>query len=234
MENRQDQLHQKTMIVYDRLQDAYGFPTWRQHLDPVSEIVSTILSQNTTDINRDRAFESLKARYPTWEEVRHAPLPEIEDAIRSAGMARQRAPRIKHALTYIVEARGELSLDFLKEMPIEEAKAWLTGIKGIGPKTAAIVLLFSLGIPAFPVDTHVHRVTLRLGLAPARTSAPKVQELMEAMMPEDAYYPYHINLITHGRRVCKAQRPRCTECFLADLCDHFQENVQPAAEGHSQ
>jgi endonuclease III len=222
MEDRTRQLQQHALTIYDRLLDAYGYPTWRPHLDPVSEIVSTILSQNTTDINRDRAFDSLKERYPTWEEVRHAPLAEIEDAIRSAGMARQRAPRITHALTHIVETRGELSLDFLKEMPIDEAKAWLTAIPGIGPKTAAIVLLFSLGIPAFPVDTHVHRVTLRLGLAPARTTAPKTQELLEDLLPEDIYYPFHINLITHGRRVCKAQRPLCDECFLADLCRYRQ------------
>ena len=230
MDDRSQRLKQQAQAVYDRLLDAYGFPTWRPHLDPISEIVSTILSQNTTDINRDRAFDSLKKRYPTWEEVRHAPQAEIEEAIRTAGMARQRAPRIKNALDHIVEARGELSLDFLKDMPIEEAKAWLTGIKGIGPKTAAIVLLFSLGIPAFPVDTHVHRVTLRLGLAPPRTTAPRVQVLMEEIVDEDLYYPFHINIIAHGRRVCKAQRPRCNDCFLTDLCQYYQETQTPGDE----
>lgn len=219
----------KAIDVYERLLHAYGYPTWRPHLDPVSEIVSTILSQNTTDVNRDRAFERLRTRFPTWDEVRRAPLEDIENAIRSAGMARQRAPRIKRALDHIVQERGELDLEFLRGMPIEDAKEWLTGIKGVGPKTAAIVLLFSLGIPAFPVDTHVHRVSRRLGLAPARASAPRTQELFETLIPAELYYPYHIHLITHGRRVCKAQRPRCAACFLADLCVYYRAMQQESS-----
>jgi len=223
MEENQAALRQKALSIYTHLFDVYGYPVWRPHLDPVSEIVSTILSQNTTDVNRDRAYEKLREQFPTWEEVRQAPIEDIEHAIRSAGMARQRAPRIKKTLDYILQERGELDLDFLRDMPIEEAKTWLTGIKGIGPKTAAIVLLFSLGVPAFPVDTHVHRVSRRLGLVPARAPAPKSQDILEELIPEELYYPYHINLITHGRRVCKAQRPRCSECFMSDLCDYNQE-----------
>lgn len=223
MEVNQAALRQKASSIYDHLLDVYGYPVWRPHLDPVSEIVSTILSQNTTDVNRDRAYEKLREQFPTWEEVRQSPIEDIEHAIRSAGMARQRAPRIKKTLDYILQERGELDLDFLRDMPIDEAKTWLTGIKGIGPKTAAIVLLFSLGVPAFPVDTHVHRVSRRLGLVPARASAPKSQDILEELIPEELYYPYHINLITHGRRICKAQRPRCSECFMSDLCDYYQE-----------
>ena len=229
MEENQAALRQKASGIYDHLLDVYGYPTWRPHLDPVSEIVSTILSQNTTDVNRDRAYEKLREQFPTWEEVRQAPIEDIEHAIRSAGMARQRAPRIKKTLNYILQERGELDLDFLRDIPVEEAKIWLTDIKGIGPKTAAIVLLFSLGVPTFPVDTHVHRVSRRLGLVPARASASKSQEILEELIPEELYYPYHINLVTHGRRICKAQRPRCTECFMSDLCNYNQELLNEKA-----
>jgi endonuclease-3 len=186
-------------------------------------LVSTILSQNTSDTNRDTAFDQLRQRLSTWEEVRDAPVDEIVEAVRPAGLANQKAPRIKAALQRITQERGELSLDFLADLPVDQARDWLTSIKGVGPKTAAIVLLFSLNRPAFPVDTHVHRVTRRLGLIPPKASAEKAHSLLEDMLPEEIYYPFHLNLIRHGREVCGARNPRCQECFLTDLCNYYQE-----------
>ncbi|MFQ6057736.1 MAG: endonuclease III domain-containing protein [Anaerolineae bacterium] len=183
-------------------------------------MVSTILSQNTNDALRDRAFGRLRGRFPTWEQVREAPVGEIAEAIQVAGLGQQKAARIKRALQRITEERDELSLDFLREMEVEEAKQWLTSIKGIGPKTAAITLLFALDMPAFPVDTHVHRVTKRLGVIPPNASREKAHEILEALMPPETYYAFHLNLIRHGRQVCKAPTPRCEICVLKDLCNY--------------
>jgi endonuclease-3 len=214
--------------IGQRLLAAYGRPEWRPHLDPVSELVSTILSQNTNDTNRDVAFERLRARLPTWELVRDAEPETVVEAIRPAGLANQKGPRIQNALRLISRERGELDLDFLAEWPVAEAKAWLSAIKGVGPKTAAIVLLFSLGRPAFPVDTHVHRVTRRLGLIGPRVSREKAHDELEALVPEEDYYALHLNLIRHGRQVCTSRRPHCPDCFLRDLCRFYQE--QSAAD----
>lgn len=213
----------KTEEVHRRLLGAYGEPLWRPHLDPVSELVSTILSQNTNDVNRDVAFDRLRARLPAWEQVRDADEAVVIDAIRPAGLANQKGPRIQQALRFITEERGELDLDFLAEWPVEESKAWLTSIKGVGPKTAAIVLLFSLNRPAFPVDTHVHRVTKRLGLIGPRTSREKAHDDLEGLVAPADYYAFHLNVIRHGRQVCASRKPRCEVCDLQDLCDYYQE-----------
>ena len=217
-------LEAKTTEVHERLLAVYGKPAWRPHLDPVSELVSTILSQNTSDVNRDVAFDRLRERLPTWEEVRDADLKVVVDAIRPAGLATQKGPRLQEALRLITEDRGELNLDFLADWPVEDAKAWLTSMKGVGPKTAAIVLLFSLGCPAFPVDTHVHRVTRRLGLLGPRVSREKAHDDLEALVPEQDYYAFHLNLIRHGRQVCASRKPRCQACVLFDLCPYGQED----------
>jgi endonuclease-3 len=210
----------KALEVHRRLGEAYGEPR-RSHLDPISELVSTILSQNTNDALRDRAFDRLRRRFPSWEQVRDAPVGEIVEAIQTAGLSRQKAPRIQAALQRITRERGELSLDFLREMEVEEAKQWLTSIQGVGPKSAAIVLLFALERPAFPVDTHVHRVTKRLGLIPPQASREKAHEILEALMPPETYYAFHLHLIRHGREVCRARTPRCEACRLRDLCDEY-------------
>jgi endonuclease-3 len=215
-------LKSKAQAIHQRLMEVYGEPQWRSHLDPISQVVSTILSQNTSDVNRDRAFDRLRARFAAWEEVRDAPVEAIEEAIRSAGLAQQKAPRIKGALQFITQERGELSLDFLKDWSVDEAKAWLTQIKGIGPKTAAIILLFSLDMPAFPVDTHVHRVTQRLGLIGPKVSAEKAHVILEDLLPPDIYYPFHLNVIRHGREICHARNPRCEICPLQTLCDYYR------------
>jgi endonuclease-3 len=211
----------KTQRIHQRLLDAYGEPTWRPHLDPVSELVSTILSQNTNDVNRDTAYDRLRDRLPTWEQVRDADVDDVIDAIRPAGLANQKGPRIQEALRVITRERGELELDFLADSPVDEAKDWLSAIKGVGPKTAAIVLLFSLGRPAFPVDTHVHRVTKRLGLIGPRVTREKAHDDLEHLVPPDDYYAFHLNLIRHGRQVCTSRKPHCEECVLRDLCDYF-------------
>ena len=204
------------------LGEVYGYPTWRQHLSPVEELVSTILSQNTTDHNRDMAFEALRARFPTWEAVRDAPTDAVIAAIRSAGLSNRKGPRIQAALRRISEERGTITLDFLRTMDVETAKTWLTSLDGIGPKTAAIILLFALNKPAFPVDTHVHRVTQRLGLIGPKTSAERAHLELEAIIPPEDYYPAHLNFIRHGRQVCKARSPRCEVCPLTAHCDHYR------------
>ena len=212
----------KTAQVHNRLLQTYGEPRWRPHMDPVSELVSTILSQNTNDVNRDVAFNRLRDRLPTWEAVRDADLEEVVEAIRPAGLANQKGPRIQSALRIITAERGELSLDFLSDLTPGEAKAWLTSIKGVGPKTAAIVLLFSLGQPAFPVDTHVHRVSRRVGLIGPKTSREKAHAELECLVESKDYYAFHINVIRHGREVCASRKPRCESCILRDLCDFYE------------
>ncbi len=215
-------LRAKTLEVHRRLLDAYGEPTWRPHLDPISELVSTILSQNTNDTNRDVAFDRLRKKLPTWEQVRDADPQEVIDAIRPAGLANQKGPRIQGALQRITEERGRLELDFLADWPLDEAKSWLSSIKGVGPKTAAIVLLFALGKPAFPVDTHIHRLSKRLGLIGPRVSREKAHVVLERLVPPEAYYAFHLNMIRHGRRVCTSRKPRCERCILRDLCDFYR------------
>ena len=222
MSKAHQELQLKTARVHQRLLEAYQEPTWRPHMDPVSELVSTILSQNTNDVNRDVAFVRLRDRLPTWEQVRDADVQEVIEAIRPAGLANQKAPRIQEALRFITEERGRLDLGFLADWPVGEAKTWLSSIKGVGPKTAAIVLLFSLGRPAFPVDTHVHRVTKRLGLIGPRTSREKAHDDLEGLVPPKDYYALHLNVIRHGRQVCTSRKPHCQDCDLCALCEFYR------------
>lgn len=217
--------------VHKRLIDQYGEPTRESSdaADPVGTLVNTILSQNTNDHNRDIAYRRLRDRFPTWEAVLNAPTDAIIDAVRPAGLAPTKGPRLQEALAAIAERQGEISLEFLRDKPLEEAREWLLGLNGVGPKTAAIVLLFSMGRPAFPVDTHVHRVTRRLGLIPKSTSREKAHELLEDIVPEDLFYPFHLNVIQHGRTVCIARSPHCDVCVLQDICTYYRENrAQPA------
>ena len=217
-----DLLRRQYSRVAEILEDIYGYPTWRQYLPPVDELVSTILSQNTSDTNRDMAFDALKRRYDTWEAVRDAPPDDVVETVRSAGLANQKGPRIQAALAYLTATQGEITLDFLAEMPVEEAKTWLTQIKGIGPKTAAIILLFAFNKPAFPVDTHVHRVSQRLGLIDAKTSADDAHTKLEVIIPPEHYYAAHLNIIRHGREICHARRPACEDCPLTAYCEYYQ------------
>lgn len=212
----------KTQQVVARLFAFYGEPIWRISLPPMDELVCTILSQNTNDRNRDVAFDKLKAAFPTWEAVRDAPLEDVIEAIRIAGLGNQKGARIQEVLRQISAERGSLDLSFLAEFPLEEARQWLLKFKGVGRKTAAIVLQFSLDIPAFPVDTHVYRVTGRLGLRPAGISLENTHDLMEASMPPEQYYGAHLNIIRLGREICHARKPACEQCPLSDLCDDYQ------------
>jgi endonuclease III len=212
-------LKRRAKTVHEKLLAAYGTPKWTK-LDGVSELVATILSQNTNDGNRDLAYSRLRARFKTWEDVRDAPSAAVIDAIRPAGLANQKGPRIQAALKRITEERGALNIDFLQSLPVAEAQAWLLGINGIGPKTAAIVLLFCYDMPAFPVDTHVHRVTGRLELRPEKMSADDTHTLMETLAPRGTEGPYHLNLIAHGRRVCHARNPECGVCVLRSMCPY--------------
>jgi endonuclease-3 len=221
-----EHLKAKALTIHRRLIATYGQRLPANHsLDPLSQLINTILSQNTSDVNRDRAFETLRSRFPTWEHVRAASVAQIEDAIRIGGLAAIKAPRIKAILERIHRERGDLSLDFLVDRPVAEARDWLTSLTGVGHKTASCVLLFAMGKPAFPVDTHVHRVTRRLGLVSLKSSPQRTHQLLETMVAPELYYAMHLNLITHGRRVCKSQRPRCYDCPLEDLCDFGDKNL---------
>jgi len=212
----------KALTVHQLLIEEYGQREWRPRLDPLSELIFTILSQNTSDVNRDQAWIRLKERFPTWESVLAADAADIAEAIRPGGLANVKAPRIQDALRVIKQERGELTLDFLARMEVDEARRWLTSLNGVGPKTAAIVLLFSLGKPAFPVDTHVHRVSRRLGLIGPKTSREQAHDDLEKLLPPEIYYTFHLNLIAHGREVCQARRPRCEICVLQEHCDYYR------------
>ena len=214
----------RASLVNSRLTSEYGTKVWDGVEDPLDTLIETILSQNTSDVNSGRAFEALRARYKTWRAVLQADQAEVAETIRSGGLAEIKASRIKNVLQLLSEERGELSLDFLNEMDSKEAELWLTSLDGVGPKTAAIVLLFSLGKPAFPVDTHVYRVSRRIGLASQTSSRETVQRELERIVSQEEYYNMHINLIEHGRHKCRARRPKCDECSISDLCDFFAKS----------
>ncbi len=219
-------LEKLALQVHRRLLEFYGQPAWRNPLSPLGELISTILSQNTNDTNRDRAFASLRARFPMWEMVRDAEPDAVIEAIRPAGLANQKGPRIQQVLREVTVEHGVLDLGFLREMPLEEARAWLMKFKGVGPKTAAIVLLFSLGRPAFPVDTHIYRVTGRIGLRPERMSVEEAHVHLERLFPPDTYCAAHLNIIRLGREICAARKPDCPICPLKDICSYGQNVVK--------
>ena len=201
-----------------RLRRAYGEPPPPRRLPPLDELVLTILSQNTNDTNRDRAYADLRTKLPSWDDVADAPLPVIERAIRSGGLAPTKAPRIRAVLRALRERGAGLGDRALRRIRHDRLYELLVGLPGVGPKTAACVLLFSLDRPYFPVDTHVHRVAMRLGLVPPTATAVRAQELLQAALEADEMYEVHMNLIRHGRHVCVALRPICSQCVLADLC----------------
>jgi endonuclease-3 len=203
----------------ERRLDAYfGVVQPEIRNEPMSELVGTILSQNTSDLNSERAFEALRRRFPTWASVLEADDDAIVDSIRAGGLAQVKGPRIKRVLQRIADDRGELSLDFLKDLPPPEARAYLLSLPGVGVKTAACVQAFACGQPALPVDTHVHRLAIRLGLVPPGTNAERAHDRLEALVPPEQQYSAHVHLIRLGREICKAQRPRCPECPLLEIC----------------
>lgn len=210
-----------------RLDAIYGPRKWRRHGSAIDELIATVLSQHTSDANTDRAFRSLKERFPTWHDVIKASTDELAATIRSGGLANQKAPRIQAMIRAILAERGSLDLDWLAALPVSAARAALTRLPGVGPKTASCVLLFSLGMPAMPVDTHVHRVTRRLGLIPPSMTAEAAHEVLEEQLgtDRDKLYAFHLNVIEHGRTVCLARRPRCECCLLSDCCDYYRQQT---------
>jgi len=219
-------LSRRALAIHQRLLESYGEPVWRHPLPPLDELVSTILSQNTNDLNRDRAYEALRLRFPSWENVRDAPRRAVIAAIRPAGLANQKGPRIQKVLRQITRERGRLDLEFLHTAPPDEARRWLLSFNGVGPKTAAIVMLFSLDMPAFPVDTHIQRVSGRIGLRPAKASAEQSHEILAGLFPPETYKAAHLNLIRLGREVCQARRPACERCPVTRWCDYYKEVVR--------
>ena len=216
-------LKARAIAIHEALIEAFGEPIWRTPLPAIDELVSTILSQNTNDINRDRGFNALRAKFPTWEAVRDANVQDVIEAIRPAGLANQKGPRIQQVLRAISEERGALNLDFLAGLHIEEARAWLTKFNGVGPKTAAIVLCFSLNMPAFPVDTHIYRVSGRTGLRPEKMTVEQAHPYLESLFPPETYYAAHLNLIRLGREICGARKPNCPQCPIIKLCDYKEK-----------
>ncbi len=205
-------------LIIERLGTQYGVPTHARPLPAVDGLILGVLSQNTTDTNSDRAFERLKARFPTWEQVRDAPWPEVEQAIHVAGLSDVKATHIQQILRQITADRGKITLDFLKDMPTQEAREYLMSLPGIGPKTSAILLLFRFGKPVFPVDTHIYRVSKRLALIPEMATIERAHRIFDAMLKPEQMFPLHVALIMHGRRICIPRRPRCPVCPLLDLC----------------
>jgi endonuclease III len=204
--------------VLARLRPRYGPLTWRPHGDPLTELVLTILSQHTNDTNSGRAFTAMQRAYPTWDAVLAAEPGALAGCIRSGGLANQKAPRIQQVLARIREQRGGWDLAYLRDLPLDEAKAWLRALPGVGPKTAACVLMFALGRPALPVETHVYRVARRLGLIGDKVTADQAHAALEALVPPEDTYAFHVALIKHGRYTCTARAPACAACPLVDLC----------------
>lgn len=213
-------LREKALEVHNRLLSFFGRPDWRNPLPPLDELVSTILSQNTNDRSRDQAFRELRRRFPTWEQVRDGDPADVIAAIRVAGLGQQKGPRIQAVLREISAERGALDLSFLRDMPLEDARAWLTHFKGVGPKTAAIVLVFSLDRPAFPVDTHIYRVSGRIGLRPEKMNLEQAHVHLAALFNPEDYGADHLNLIRLGRELCHPRQPECGRCPLREICDY--------------
>lgn len=205
--------------VHRRLLGFSGRPEWPVTYAPLDELIGTILSQHTSDVNSDRAFSALTARYATWEDVRDAPIADLTGTIRSGGLAVVKAQRIQAVLRALTSSEdGRVSMPDLRRMHRARALALLTALPGVGRKTAACVLVFGAHVPALPVDTHVHRVSLRLGLVPGRTSADATADALEGAVAPRHYYAFHVNLIRLGREICRAPRPRCEICPLQERC----------------
>lgn len=209
------------------MENAYGRPEWFRHNPPLDELVLTILSQNTTSLNCRRAYDSLRAAFPEWEDARTATVDQIARSIYSCGLSVTKSARIKNILQRIWEERRVLDLDWLESLPFEEARRVLLSFEGVGPKTASCVLLFSFGWPALPVDTHVHRVAKRLRLVPEKANADTTQEILERIVPDTSKYSFHINAIRLGRQVCRPSAPRCDICVLNKECAFGQSGHRP-------
>ncbi|MCX7920205.1 MAG: endonuclease III [bacterium] len=216
--------HPKILLLHNRLAQEYGKPRWQPGYDPLTELIFTVLSQHTSDSNRDIAFARLRKKFPNWELVRDAPKQEVAEAIRTAGLWKIKSARIQSLLRMITERFGKLSLDFLAKLDTNQAKEILLSLDGVGLKTAACVLLFSLHRPLFPVDTHIFRITKRVGLIPQKATPDDAHQILQESVPGKIMYPFHINLIRHGRLICKAERPECNQCCIYDQCKYYSKS----------
>lgn len=215
----------KILKVIQLLQQEYGFRRKNATEEAISVLVGTILSQNTSDLNSKRAFDSLRANFSSWEAVLAAETDSLVEIIKIGGLAKIKAERIKLALQAIWQKQGSFDLGFLKDLPLSQAKAWLRKLPGVGPKTAGCVLLFAFNRPALPVDTHVFRVARKLGLIDSKVSIERAHEILESQVPPDDIYQFHLNMIEHGRRVCQARQPRCQQCILRSLCAWSESQI---------
>jgi len=222
----QEALRRRAAEVDRILTEVFGRQEIEESEDPIDTLVETILSQNTSDVNSHKAFRALKKEYPRWEMLLTEKATTVAGIVREGGLARIKAARIIEALKFIKRERGRLDLDFLGKMSPSEAEDWLAQIKGVGPKTRGIILLFALRMPAFPVDTHIHRVTKRIGLIGPKVSREGAQEVLAGLVPQNEYYNFHINLIFHGRTVCQARKPKCPICKVSHLCRYYQAVFQ--------
>lgn len=214
----------RAMEVHRRLGEEYGIRPWHARRDPMHELISTILSHRTTGSNEGKAFRQLWERYGSWEAIRDAPVEDVTELIAPANWPEQKAPRIKAVLAQITAERGAPDIGFLADLPSEEGLAWLRRLPGVGPKTASLVLLFCFAKPLLPVDTHVHRVSGRVGLIGPRATADQAHELLQAQLPAGAplLWNFHHNMLRHGQRVCVWGTPHCERCVLRDICDYYQ------------
>jgi endonuclease-3 len=217
---------QAVEVLFDRLRERYGEPRPESYQPPLDELVFTILSQNTTDTNRDRAWASLWQRFDSWEEVAAARVDTIAAAIKVGGLHKVKARRIKDILKQVEKQNGGFDLDNLADLDVDAARAALGSYKGIGDKSVNCILLFSLGLPAFPVDTHVHRIFRRLGILETKDLG-KANRDAQRLVADEIAYPLHINVIRYGREVCHAQRPKCWDCNIVDLCAYEPKNLEP-------
>jgi len=221
-------LSAKALEVTQRLTEQYGVSSWSKK-DPMSMLVDILLSHRTKDAQTAAAYESLLQRFGSWEAVRDAPTNEVQDAIANVNWPEVKAPRLQAIMRRITEERGELNLNFLCDLPVEESAAWLNRLEGVGPKTTACVLLFSCQQPILPVDVHVHRVGGRLGLIGKKVTADNAHPLLQALLPNDArtIYNFHKGLLRHGQRICVYEHPRCNQCMITDQCDYYKTVVKP-------
>jgi endonuclease-3 len=217
-------LREILLQIEERLRERFSFPK-REREDPIDVLIRTILSQNTSDANSHRAFANLKNRFPSWEALLKAPLEEIESAIRCGGISNIKAKRIKEILKRIKEERGSLTLSFLKDLTIDEARNYLLSLPGVGDKTASCVILFSFAKPAFPVDTHIHRIVNRLGILGNDLSPQEISQLIESNLPEGLFLSLHLNLIRLGREICRPRNPKCQICPLKEFCNYYAVRV---------
>lgn len=213
-------------IVAGILEETYGPFILHPNGDALAQLIGAILSQHTSDINTERAYASLRATFPTWKDVALADPAAVVEAIRSGGLANSKAPRIQDILTEIQDRTGAYRLDALATMPVADATRWLVSLHGVGPKTAACVLLFALGKPVMPVDTHVHRIAQRIGVVGPKVNAIQTELVLEELLGDNSQqvYAFHKGLIAHGKSICKARAPRCAECPLKEHCDYYHNH----------